>query len=164
MKKIFGILLVAILLLSSAFSEETVRVYDSAELFSEQEKEQIEERIRQFRTENKIDFAVLTTDDFIAKDDNQDIIAAIFYQSMDLGIGKNKDGAVFYIDDNHGRGLVLPQGELLVNEIMTTMDDIHYIINECNPFFSEGKFAEGVLHGIDVLQNMIDAYWEKEMN
>lgn len=162
MKKAFCLIVFLILLCSFACAEP-FRVYDSADLFSEQEEQQIENRILEFRKENKIDFAVLTTDDFIAKN-QQDVIAALFYRSLDLGIGKDKDGAVFYIDNHDGLGFVLPQGNILVNEIMTAIDDVRYISNECFPYFSEWKFSEGVLHGIDLVQTMIDKYWEDQLN
>lgn len=162
MKKVFCLIALLIFLIGFACAEP-FRVYDSADLFTDQEEQQIENRILEFRKENKIDFAVLTTDDFIAKD-QQAYIAGLFYDSLDIGIGKDKDGAVFYIDMDKMLGFILPEGNFLINDVMLQVEDVKYITGECNPYFSEQQFAQGVLQGIDLLQTMIDEYWEKQLN
>lgn len=161
MKRFFCFLSVLMLLFTCA-SAEPFRVYDNAGLFSEEEEIKIEEKILEFRKENKIDFAVLTTDDFITKDD-KDLIPALFYQSMEFGIGKDKDGAVFYIDMNGRYTVLLPQGNLLVNEVLV-MDDLLKILDDCTPYFTGGLYADGILQGISALQSCIDNYWEKQLN
>lgn len=95
MKKLLAILL-CLLLPASAFSE-TVRVYDNAGLFSDEEKDVLEEVISEYRRETRLDLAILTTDDYIG-DGVQLYIADTFYDSVGLGIGSQKDGFVFYID------------------------------------------------------------------
>lgn len=162
MKK-FCCFLLAFLLFFSCAHAERFRVFDSANLFTDEEEAVLENRILDFRKENKIDFAVLTTDDFIASN-QQATVATLFYQSMNFGVGKDKDGAVFYIDMDKELGFVLPQGNLLVNDVITEIEDVHFITGECNPYFAQKQFAKGVLHGIEMVQTMIDEYWEGQLN
>lgn len=70
MKKVFCLILCLLCLCNGSFAEP-FRVYDNADLFNEQEEQHIESKIDEFRQKNKIDFAVLTTDDFIAKGEQE---------------------------------------------------------------------------------------------
>lgn len=161
MKKVFCLILCLLCLCNGSFAEP-FRVYDNADLFNEQEEQHIESKIDEFRQKNKIDFAVLTTDDFIAKGE-QETIASLFYQSLDFGIGKDKDGAVFYIDSNEWYAVILPQGFFLADDVLG-IDDLSNILDECMPYLAKDQFTNGILQGIDSLQLRIDEYWEEQLN
>lgn len=162
MKKVICVFLFVLFFLSNAVADQPYRVFDNAGLCTDEENEKIKERIVEFRQKHKIDFSVLTTNDLITYD-KQDLIAAIFYESMEIGVGQHNDGAVLFIDAYTGRHFILPQGNLLV-DVAITMEDLTEINKESNAIFQEGRFYEGIIHAIDMLDSYIDEYWKEQLS
>lgn len=155
MKKVI-VLLLCLLLPVCAISE-TVRVYDNAGLFTQEEKDALEQSIREYRHTTKTDFAILTTDDYLGENITQ-IIADNFYDSLGLGIGKNHDGMIFYIDMYNRLPCFSTCGfaiTLLPNESLNRLFDA------AHGFLVEGKYAEATQAVIDTALVMYDEYWSQ---
>lgn len=162
MKKVICVFLLALFFLSDAIADQPYRVFDNAGLCSDEENAKIKERIVEFRQKHRIDFSVLTTNDLITYD-KQDLIAAIFYESMEIGVGQHNDGAVLFIDAYTGKHFILPQGNLLVDVAIST-EDLIEINKQSNEIFQEGRFCDGIIHAIDMLDGYLDEYWDEQLS
>ena len=155
MKKIFVFVLCLMIPICSI--AETVRVYDNAGLFTQEEKDALEQAIRDYRHTTKTDFAILTTDDYLGENITQ-TIADNFYDSLGFGIGKNHDGMLFYIDMYNRVPCISTCGfaiTLFPNESLNRLFDAAHV------FLVEGKYAEATQAVIDTALAMHDEYWSQ---
>ena len=90
MKRMFLIVATVLCFISAAFAEPW-RVFDNAGLFSAEDIVAIEQAIFAFQRSTSFDFAVLTTDDYIGKE-NWAAVADSFYDSEDFGFGQQTSG------------------------------------------------------------------------
>lgn len=96
MKKILCLLLIVVFLPCLAANAENWRVFDNCELFTEQEIEQLENKILLLYKQCGVDFAILTTDDFVAR--NREAYLEFLYYDLEMGVGQKKSGAIIQMD------------------------------------------------------------------
>lgn len=144
MKKILVVLVALLCLTTSAFADPW-RVFDNADLFTDAEVSEIEQSIFAFQRETNIDFAVLTTDDYLGTE-NWKAIADSFYDSEDLGFGRNASGLLYYIDMNQRVPYVLTSGATVNVFDSNAIAKAHDV---CFGSLAEGKYMEAVIKMID---------------
>lgn len=108
-----------------------IRVFDIADLFTEEEEAKLAEMIDALQDKMNMDAAVVTTDvnSGSARDYADD-----FYEQMGLGVGSDHDGALFLIDMENGELWISTEGKMIRYltdaRIETILDDsISYAMN-----------------------------------
>ena len=95
------------------------RVFDEAGLFSETEKEELEQRIAELRDEYKYDFVILTSENVQYSDSDSEAeqystaYADDFYDQNGFGYGENKDGFLFFIDMSNRMPTISTCGKMI---------------------------------------------------
>ncbi|MCI8886910.1 MAG: TPM domain-containing protein [Hungatella sp.] len=79
-----------------ASASDGIRVYDMAGLFTEEDIEELEQRIEGYRTQWDMDVVIVTTKD--AQGRGSTAYADDFYDEGGFGQGKERDGILFLID------------------------------------------------------------------
>lgn len=97
MKRLLVLVVLLVLFVNSAFAEPW-RVFDNADIFTEEEEESIEEAITDFQRSTNMDFVVLSTDDYVGEPDD---VAQFFYQNGPFGFGASASGFIYYVSAFH---------------------------------------------------------------
>ncbi len=138
-KMIFSILIAVFLLAFSAIPAFAGQwVYDEAELFTDGERAELEEKAGSFRTDTGMDFVILTADDAYSSAMER---ADDFYDQN----GFAADGALYLIDMYNREAWISTSGEMIY---LLTDSRIDSIFDETNGLLSNGAYcdaAEGVL-------------------
>lgn len=119
------------------YGEETSgpRVFDYADLFSEEEEETLETELGLFIEETNMDLAVLTIED--AKGLSARDYASSFYEAADLGVGNDYTGGIFLIDMENRELRIWTEGKLIR---YLTDDRVEAILDETYVYASEGDY------------------------
>ena len=133
---VFALFLCSFLSVGALASEtDPQRIFDQADLFSDEEERSLEEQAALYRDETSLDLAIVTTDD--AQGQSARAYADDFYDSHDFGVGARESGALLLFDmDNRvvhittkGAGIsVMPDSQLqeLTGEIADQAKDGDY--------------------------------------
>lgn len=113
-RKRFPLALLGILFLVMALSSVIVfggetKVFDDANLFSPQEKNEIEAEATKLSLNHQMDIIVVTTRDANGKTSRE--YADDFYAEHNLGVGNNQSGILFLIDLDNGEVYISTSGE-----------------------------------------------------
>ena len=154
MKRFLGLLLVILLSCASLANAEPWRVFDNAGLFSDEDITVIEQAIFEFQKNTNLDFAVLTTDDYIGKE-NWTAIADSFYDCENFGFGRSASGMLYYIDMNQRIPYVSTAGEMMCIFDDDTLEKAH---DSSHAFLVEGKYKDAVLRMIESATEAVQAY------
>ncbi|MDF0478696.1 TPM domain-containing protein [Vagococcus sp. PNs007] len=95
--------------LSQAYASETV--IDQAGLFTKEEITEIDQAISTFKTENKMDAVVLTTDNAEGKSAME--VADDYYDQHNYGTGPDKSGFLFLIDMDNRTYYISTAGKMM---------------------------------------------------
>lgn len=121
------------------------RVYDMADLFTEQQEEELSEQISAQSEEMGMDLAVVTTAD--AAGYSSRVYADYFYDDNGMGTGQDNSGALFLIDMDNREIAVSTSGEMwqyLTDERVEQILDAAYgPVSEGNYFESAKAFLSG---------------------
>lgn len=161
MKKMLAITMFFVLLFSivtlcfttSAIAEPW-RVFDNAGLFSSEDVNTIEQAIFEFQCNTNIDFAVLTTDDYIGKE-NWKTIADSFYDSENFGFGHQASGMLYYIDMNQRIPYISTCGEMIQVFDSFALTEAHDI---CHSFLASGQYKDAVLQMIEFATKEVETH------
>lgn len=154
MKRIF-VLLIALVLCASSACADYWRVFDNAGLFSGEEIVEIEQAISDFQRKTNMDFAALTTDDYLGKKDSALDFANWFYDSQNFGFGHRANGMLYYIDMNQRISYISTCGEMVDIFDTITVDHAH---EECHQFLVDGKYSEAVMKMIELATETVETY------
>lgn len=140
MKKMMLSILIAALLLGlsavTAFADQWV--YDNADLFTDTEEADLEEKAAAFRTDTGMDFVILTASDAYSSAMER---ADDFYDQN----GFAADGMLYLIDMYNREAWISTSGEMIY---ILTDSRISSVFNETNGYLSDGAYydaADGVL-------------------
>ena len=142
MKKFIAVVLLILLLLPSIAIGETLaqgksRVFDQAELMSDNDIKTLESAIAAMRRQYDMDFVILTSGD--AKTDKSQEFADDFYDNNGFGAGEDADGFLFFIDMNNRVATVSTSGQMiryLTDARLNTLFDAAY------PYLSSGEYGK----------------------
>ena len=111
-KKLLVLLMVFCMILPvvPVFASEQ-RVFDDAELLSEEEEREIHLWVEDMQENWGMDLAFLTTNDTEGKSVQQ--YGADFYVEHDLGLGENYDGVIFVLDMGGREGQIITSGKAI---------------------------------------------------
>lgn len=153
MKRFIAIIVAVLCVTTSAFADPW-RVFDNARLFTDEEIETIERAIFSFQRETNFDFAVLTTNDYLGKD-NCTAIADSFYDSENFGFGRQASGMLYYIDMNQKIPYISTAGEMIY---ILDADKLNAAHDASFAFLCEGEYAKAVLRMIESATTLVEAY------
>ena len=153
MKRII-VLMICMFGFVASVSAESWRVFDNACLFTQSEITEIEKAIFDFQRSTNNDFAVLTTDDYIGKE-NWKQIADSFYDSENFGFGHQASGMLYYIDMNQRTPYISTCGEMIDIFDSDTLASAH---NACHCFLSSGQYKDAVLQMIEIAAEAVNEY------
>lgn len=114
-KRSFAVLflLLTVILSMNVFAGES-KVYDNAGLFTEEEKQGLEESVNDIINDYSIDFVILTIND--AQGMSAERYANNYYDEMDMGIGSGRDGVLFLMDMDNRQIYLITNGK--ANDLM----------------------------------------------
>lgn len=147
MKKMLFFLVILMLLGSNFALAEPYRVFDYADIFTEDEEIALEEMILDFQMDAAMDFVVLTRNEQSSEEPRN--TADDFYDSNDFGMGKNKSGILYYIDMYNRLPYLSTTGEMI--DCMTDMR-LQYAHEIVYDHLSSGEYAKAVEHMIVVVK------------
>lgn len=117
-------------------ASDGVRIYDMADLFSDDEEEGFKEEIDNYQKEWKLDLVVVTTED--AKGKGSTEYADDFYDAGGFGQGSKKDGILFLIDMDNRELTFSTSGKAIR---IFTDDRIESMLDGVYEGASEGDYA-----------------------
>lgn len=123
---------------------ETVRVYDYAELLTEDEVAALESAIADFRALSGADFLYLSTYEDLQGNEDGEYMAG-FYQSHGFGDGDNRSGVMMYLDLYNDSYYVQNFGNM---DVVVSQEALNQIVSDSNASMSEGKVLDAVLQVI----------------
>lgn len=129
-----------------SLSQEDVRVFDQAGLFTAQEAEELEHEIASMRSDMGMDIVLVTTDQAGGKTAKE--YAEDFYIAGNFGTGDNYDGALFLIDMDNREIYLAPVGKM--NRYLTDKR-WNAILDDAYDRISEGDYkacADAFLNGV----------------
>ena len=156
----FAFLLTLVLLVSPAGASSATadaRVFDNAGLFSDAESQSIRAGVDALQQQTHLDFAVLTTDDFLGFDEPaRKAFADGFYDAMGFGLDGVHSGLLVYIDMD-ARMLYLST----CGNAMELYPDarIEAALDAITPMATAGQYADAVLWLLADLQSEYQRYW-----
>ena len=156
MKRIL-IVFVAFVCFVSSSAAESWRVFDNAALFTAEEVKAIEYVIWNFQQKTNLDFAILTTDDYIGEE-NQKAIADSFYDSEDIGFGQQASGMLYYLDMNQRIPYISTCGkmvDILADDTLVTVHESAY------PSLETAQYKDAVIEIITSVLEAVFAFSEK---
>lgn len=154
MKRFIALLIVVLLLLVSVASAEPWRVFDNADLFTDEEIQAIEHAIFDFQRNTNLDFAVLTTDDYIGKE-NWAALADSFYDCENFGFGRKASGMLYYIDMNQRVPHISTAGEMICIFDDVAIYNAHETVHQ---LLAYGKYSEATLKMIELATEAVETY------
>ncbi len=155
-KHLLTVLVAVLLLLATGALAEPNHIYDNAKLFSEKDVIAIDAAIAQLQEDTQLDFAILTTDDYLG-DDNGIAIGQCFYDSQGYGLDEVKSGVLFYIDMSQKKQYIVTMGyiETLVND-----DMLGSVMDAMTPYLADENYKDGILQLIQYVSDTYKAYSE----
>lgn len=129
------------------------RIFDSADLLSPQEEEELEAEIVQFQKDAGMDFVLLTSDQPHGTIDQQ-TIADDYYDKYGFGIGDDHSGALYMIDLYEREHYLSTTGKMI--NIMTDAR-IDQAIDAVQPSLTAGDFAGGARKMLALLRGYVKA-------
>lgn len=145
LRKIF-VVLIALFAFCFTASASEQRVFDYADLFTQEQETKLEEEISLFQKDTAMDFVVLTTENKI---DEQGEYADSFYDTNDFGYGKNNSGVLYFIDMYNRIPYLSTTGDAI--DIMTDLR-IQYAHEICYSALREGNYSEAAQKMIVVIK------------
>ena len=123
---------------------EAVRVYDYAEVLSDEEITTLESAIADFRALSGMDFLYLSTYEDLQGNEDGDYMTN-FYDVHGFGDGENRSGVMMYLDLFNGSYYVQNFGDI---DSIVSQDDLNAIVSASNAAMGEGRVLDAVLQVI----------------
>jgi len=124
---------------------ETIRVYDYAELLTDDEVAALESAIADFRTLSGMDFLYLSTCEDLQGNDDGDYMSE-FYDVHGFGDGDNRSGVMIYLDLYNGSYFVQNFGDM---DDLVPQEALNRIVSDSNVPMGEGRVLDAVLQVIN---------------
>jgi len=124
---------------------ESTRVFDYAEMLTDEETETLESAIADFRALTGHDFVYLSTYKEMTGNENGDYMQE-FYSYHGFGDGDARSGVMIYLDLNAGSYYIQNFGDM---DTYVPQEELNAILEQCNPLMSEGEILQAVLTVID---------------
>lgn len=155
-KKLFSILFVlvlSIMLSVTAFAaEDTLRLYDGADLLTDTEEITLLEKMNAVSEEYKVDIIIVTVD--TVGDMSSDAFAEDFYDENNLGYGDSRDGVLLLIAMEERDYRILSNGSLGAAAI--SYDDIEDIGDTIASSLTDGDYVTAFNDFIDECEYQIN--------
>lgn len=150
-KRIVGLVVLFILLLSCGFNSEEQKVYDSADLFTEAQESTLQSKCIKIAKAKKVDISIVTTNN--TEGMTSEKYADYFYLHHNFGYEKeNGTGMLLLIDMQNREIWIATSGEAIR---YFTDKRIQSIVEEITPDMSQGNYVNGAeLYLKDVEQYM----------
>ena len=135
---------------------ETNHINDNAQLLSKNDVVAIDAAIAKLQKDTNLDFAVLTTNDYLG-DDNGIAIGQYFYTSQGYGLDASNSGLLFYIDMSQMKQYIVTMGYL---DMMVSDDILGSVMDGISPYLAGKEYKDGILHLIQYVSDTYQAYME----
>lgn len=130
--------------LSVSGIEERSKLFDGADLLTEQEEAMLEERLKEVSETYLVEILIATVSD--TGDYSVDSYVEMYYDQGGYGYGENKDGVLLLLSMAERDYRILSNG---LGADAISDDDIDYIGDIIVSYLSDGEYAEGFLRFID---------------
>lgn len=128
-----------------AAKEGEARVYDLADLFSDEEEEWLSEEAGRLRERMEMDAAIVTTDD---NDGSAEEFADGFYEAAGFGTGEDHSGILFLIDMDNRELYLSTEGRMLRymtdSRVEAVLDDVYGYAADQDYYGAAMAFLEDV--------------------
>ncbi len=120
---------------------QTTRVFDYAEILSDEERTTLEAAIADFRTLSDRDFLFLSTYEEMEGNENGDYMME-FYKSHGFGSGEYRSGMMIYLDLFAGSYYIQNFGDM---DSYVPQESLNLIMQQSNPLMAEGRVLDAAL-------------------
>jgi len=146
--------LVVIFAAFPAYAENTAKVVDNCDLFSESEEAELQKRLSKIYEEQQFDCVIVTVDKLDGKTDME--YADDYYDYNGYGYGENHDGCLMLIrvTSDYDRNVWISTTGYGITAI--TDYGIDYILDEIVPSFSDKQFYEGSVKYADLVSDFVN--------
>lgn len=155
-KRLLAALVAGLLLFATGALAETNHINDNAQLFSKKDVIAIDAAIVKLQKDTNLDFAVLTTDDYLG-DDNGIAIGQCFYTSQGYGLDESKSGLLFYIDMSQKKQYIVTMGYL---DTLVSGDMLGSVMDGIAPYLADKNYKDGILQLIQYVTDTYNTYLE----
>lgn len=131
-------------------SEAGQRVYDLADLFDEAEESALSEAILDLQDVMDMGVAIVTTEE---NNGSARTFADDWYETYEIGVGANHDGALFLIDMENGELWISTEGKMIR---YLTDERIDQILDDAVEYAYDGSFYEASM----VFLRDLETYYE----
>jgi len=139
------------LMLCTAFAQ-TSKIYDYAELLTQQEEAALQDKALQIGTQYSMDIGVVTVTDRGGK--TVSAYADDFYDTNGFGYGSNYDGLIILIDINSRDVFISTSGS---GQDYFTDQRLNNIIDQLTPYLSKGEYYNAFMSFFSSAESYIKA-------
>jgi len=148
MKRLSAILLIALMIILNCLPilalDTDIKVYDGADLFSDNEEKELQEAAREIVDRTKLDIVIVTILD--AEGKTSEAYADDFYDYNGFGIDKDYSGILLLIDMDNRKVWISTTGKC---ERIFTDRRIDDMLDGIVPFLSTEAYADGAQYFLD---------------
>ena len=141
-------------ILSTPAVDATEKIYDFAELFSDNEEKKLYNEVSDYISKHNIDLSIVTID--YNNKHNSESYADDFYDYNDFGKGNNRNGILVLIDMYNRQIYISTTGSAINNY---TDKKIDYILDKVYKYLTDKEYYDGISETIDLL----DIYYSKSL-
>ena len=122
---------------SAHLVDQAAKVYDHAELFTDDQKTELQDLSARVVLSHQIDAIILTTDDDEGKASGD--YAADFYEQNDFGVGQDNNGVLLLLNMDKREVFFLTVGS--ANQVFLH-DDVEYMLDLIYEQLADGRYGE----------------------
>lgn len=148
-KWVMAIILTSGFLLLTGFNSAQSKVYDYADLFTEEEEQQLQELAVEKAQETQLDIIILTTEDKEGK--SEVTYSDDFYDKNSFGYEREKGSGILLMIDMEDRRVYINTAEDAVNYFSDS--EIDSMCDEISSYLSDGDYYGGSRQFINILEN-----------
>lgn len=153
-KKVFFLLPILLLFISCGTNALAAyeKVYDEAQLFTEAERTELNDRAMLLSEQTEMDIAIVTTDDSEGKSSNE--YARDFYEEHGFGYEGTLDGVLYLLNMDEREVYIFTRDK---GKKYIDANRVEELLDEVYPYLGEEKYGESAAIFLDELERMMES-------
>lgn len=151
----------AIEMLDAALTPNSIKLFDQADLLTDEQEAQVRERIKAFREKYSMELVILLDDSLYYPGKELYQYLADIYDYMRFGVGAHNSGVIFALDMIARRFETVTTGTAQQWLHYKELDKVHGMFEED---LTKGLYFDGIMHYIDSLEKILGYYGKDAEN
>ncbi len=154
MKRLARILLMIFVLVLPVSSLAAPHVFDNADVFTDDEEQEISDAVSAFIADTGMDYAVLTARRSLGSQTDHEM-ARDYYKSLGLGAGDDQSGALYMLNmfSENRYEYLYTDGKMI--DYMTDAR-VELALDQSNPLLKQGLYKDGVLAMLAAVRSFVE--------